>query len=222
MRTTPLGRVLLTTLAGVLACDSGRITGDEQTDIVAAFRDPSTAFDAIATYALPDSVVHLTTDRAEETPAALTRELDGRILDRVRTHLDARGYAHEPEPDRNPTDVVVLVSAIATPNFASWTNYPWFDWWGFFPGFAFGDFDPSWGIHYSWSEDAVAFRYEVGTIVIEMVDARSIDAPNQQVDAIWSGAINGVLPAEGSAGEARVLRSIDEVFALSPYLGSAP
>lgn len=209
-------------MASALACDADGITAGERQDIVAAFRDTDAEFDAIATYALPDSVVHLTTDRAAETPAEIPRELDDRILARVRTHLDSRGYEHEPEPDRNPIDVVVLVSAIAVPNFTSWVNYPWFDWWGFFPGFAFGAFEPTWGIEYPWSDEAVTFEYDVGSIVIEMIDARTIDEPNQQVHAVWSGAVNGALSPEAGAEESRIMSAIDEVFALSPYLGREP
>lgn len=212
---------VLAGVASALACDADTITVGERQEIVAAFRDTGTEFGVIATYALPDSVVHLTTDRAAE-PAEITRELDGRILARVRTHLDGLGYDHEPEPDRNPIDVVVLVSAIAAPDFTSWANYPWFDWWGFFPGFAFAAFEPTWGIEYPWSDDAIAFEYDIGTILIEMIDARSIDESNQQVHAVWSGAVNGILGVETDAQEARVMNAIDEVFALSPYLGREP
>lgn len=222
MRMMLLRYGVLAGMASALACEADGITAGERQDIVAAFRDADTEFDIIATYALPDSVVHLTTDRAAETPAELTRELDDRILARVRTHLDGLGYEREPEPERNPIDVVVLVSAIAAPNFTSWANYPWFDWWGFFPGFAFGAFGPAWSIEYPWSDEAVAFEYAVGTILIEMIDARSIDEPNQQVHAVWSGAANGVLSPGADAEEARVVSAINEVFALSPYLGREP
>lgn len=222
MRVMLLPYGALAGVAAVLACDSEQITAGERQDIVAAFRDAGTEFDVIATYALPDSVVHLTTDRAAETPSEITRDLDDRILARVRMHLDGRGYDHEPEPHRNPIDVVVLVSAIATPNFTSWANYPWFDWWGFFPGFGLGPFDPTWGIEYPWSDEAIAFNYDIGTILIEMIDVRSIDEPSQQVNAVWSGAVNGILTPATEAEESRIMIAIDEVFALSPYLGREP
>ncbi|MGH7574924.1 MAG: DUF4136 domain-containing protein [Longimicrobiales bacterium] len=222
MRLTLPRCIGLAGLASALACDSDLVTAGDPVSIVAAFRDMGTVFGDITTYALPDSVVHLTKDPTAEAPIEITRGLDDRILAHVRTQLDDRGYVREPQPEQSRPDVIVLVNVVATTDFASWTNYPWFAWWGFFPGFAFAEFDPTWGIEYPWSDEAIGFEYDAGTIVIEMIDARGIDEPDQSVRAVWSGAVNGALTSDAGAEEARVLGSIEEVFALSPYLRHEP
>lgn len=206
----------------LVACDANRITSAEQLDIVAAFRDTAVDFGAIATYAMPDSVVHLTADPENEPPAGVTRRFDELILARVQANLDERGYVRELDPAVNEPDVTVLVGAIATTRFISWVSYPWFAWWGFYPAFESGPFDPSWGIAYPWAGVITAFEYDTGTIVIEMLDARDIDPDDPRLNALWGSAMNGILSGSDEAIAARVTASIDEAFALSPYLRRAP
>jgi hypothetical protein len=211
-------------LAGQLAgCDANQITVATGQDIAAAFRDPAAAFDQIRTYALADSVVHLTRDRGEDHPMDLPRSFDAQILASVARHLDERGFSAEPDPAGQRPDVIVLVGVIASPEFTAWVSYPWYSWWEFFGGLGFfNGWDANWSIAYAWSDAIPGYQYDPGSLVIEMLDVRNIDFATRQVVAVWGGTVNGVLagPAEDMA--TRLARGIDEIFRISPYLTRAP
>jgi len=58
--------------------------------------------------------------------------------------------------------------------------------------------------------------YEVGTLVITMVDLRAPRETTKRVPVLWVAAVNGVLG--DSPVLPRVLTGIDQAFAQSPYL----
>ena len=62
----------------------------------------------------------------------------------------------------------------------------------------------------------VPYVYEVGTLVITMVDLRTPREVTKEIPLLWVASINAVL--NGSANLPRALQGIAQAFKQSPYL----
>ena len=201
------------------ACYPGAVTDVSELDVVAALHGDTARLDGVRTYAMPDTVLHRSSTLGGQETVPVSRAFDAQILADVARNLEALGFVRELQPESHRPDVVVLVTVTATQEIDAWVSYPWFGWWGFYPGWTFFPaFSASWGISYPWAGSVNAYTWTQGTLIVDMVDARSPDVANLRISSLWAGALNGVLQSDSPSGSERIQNGIDEMFRLSPYL----
>jgi len=191
-----LSMILFTVSFSLLfpSCYPGDPISPSDTDVVTTFRNATADFSTKITYAMPDSVLHISKDGPvdSESPA-----LDQQILSAIGSNMEQYGYTVELNQDQ--ADVIVVVMTART-QWASGGCIPWY--WGYYypyPGYCY----------------PVAYTYETGTILIQMVDP---DGGESARDALWVAGINGLLNSSSSTAS-RIDRAIDQAFIQSPYLG---
>ncbi len=210
---------LLGGLATMMACgDDTDVTAILPiTPVVAVFKDSTFDFTTLATYAMPDTVAHLTPLTGTALP--VTTQFDAEILSRVRLNLANRGYVQVANPTVQQPNFVVLVGTTATTNYNAFVGYSWFGAYGY--STAWGWFGPgfnnAWIINYPWYSFVGVTAYNQGSILVTIIPTSSINTANQTFKAAWAGVATSVLvnPALTSATIDGV---IDQMFTLSPYL----
>jgi hypothetical protein len=107
----------------------------------------------------------------------------------------------------------VLVVVAATTRIEVGISYSnWYGAWGYLPYWG-ATANPAW----AWGAPVgVPYFYEVGTLVVTMVDLRAPRETTGRVPLLWIAAINAVLSGDATIDEA--FRGIDQAFLQSPYL----
>ena len=131
----------------------------------------------------------------------------------------------------------------------AYTMYPgwWYDWggyWGWYGYYGYYKnanyyYDPWWGGYYPYypSYGYTSYTYETGTVMIEMIDGKSLkefydfvidktpdeiqDMPKDSIPEIkyrWQAFLNGVLSSTDAYNNDRFERSVNEAFEQSPYI----
>ncbi len=217
---------VLPVLAGAVllfaSCYPGEVTSIAQIDVVITTHDDTVNFQSFSTYLLLDSVVHIDFDTLNPGVAdsLLDRSNDALILAEVRDGIEALGYILEMNPETTQPDVVLLVGAIAVQkeayfSYGWYPYYGWGGWGGWGGGCCYG---PGWGWGYP-SGGVGSVTYDVGTLVITMLDPDRPSNPDTEVDTapvLWLAAINGILAGSGQA--ARLTNLIRQAYDQSPYL----
>jgi Domain of unknown function (DUF4136) len=212
--------ITIAALAGIGACTNGNgvtnLISPNNNGIVTTFNDTTFDFTTLRTFAMPDTIVHLFPLAA--SPQAVSRMLDQTILNQVREDLLNRGYTQVANPVATRPDFIVLVGVTATPNYNAWPGYSWFTFWGFSPGWDFFTprFTTGWGIVYPWFSLIGATSYDRGTLIIDLIPTSSVDPARQTIRSAWAGVAMGLL--NGGVTSARTTTTIDQLFALSPFL----
>ena len=203
------GAVLL-----LVSCYPGDVTNIQQLDVVVTTHDDSVSFSTFSTYVVLDSVVHI--DLIDnDNDSLLTRENDELILSRVVAGIQGMGYVEEMDPDNNTPDVVLLVGALGVTKRA-YISYPWYPYWGWGWGGGWGCCGPGYGWGYPGGVTTVT--WDVGTLLITMLDPDAPSTGNDLAGVIWLAGINGILSSSASATTARITSLIDQAFTQSPYL----
>jgi hypothetical protein len=192
----------------------------EEFDVVATFYDQDADFSAFSTfYCRLDSIVQIMIPGGQNRE--LTHEYDAGLLGQIRDDLESRGYSRVADPQATPPDMAVLVSAAATTEYDPYASSPWFSYWGSWFADSLGvDVGVTWGLDYSWYSGSVVYSYDVGALVVLLVDTRNIDTiqNKDELNVLWMGSFNGLLSGSSVAIKARVSNAIDQMFEQSPYL----
>jgi hypothetical protein len=97
----------------------------EDLDLVATVYDKSENFEALSSFALPDTIVHLKDTTNPDNDVDLSRQYDSFILNLIRENMVNYGYEFIENPDTsNRPDVVLTVSAMGTKNYRYGTGIP--------------------------------------------------------------------------------------------------
>ncbi|MEQ9300649.1 MAG: DUF4136 domain-containing protein [Cyclobacteriaceae bacterium] len=177
----------------------------DELDIVVTIR-PDVSLKGYNDYFMPDTVIYIG-DRGDELSLIDER----RILSLVNDNLQSYGWQKEADPEENGSDVLVFVTVLNN----SQSGVIWWDWWGWWPGWGYPCY-PGYPGYPGWGGGAV-YSYEVGTILIEMIDpAQSADGDNESYLFLWEAAMNGLI--QGSNVETRYTDGINQAFDDSPYL----
>jgi Domain of unknown function (DUF4136) len=193
-------------LALTAACYADSFTSPDDIGWVVTLVDSTTSsLFAARTFALPDTVVELRGDSDFDHAA------DPIIADRIRAHFTALGWTEVRDPSGPSPDVLVVLGA-STRVEVGYTYVDWFSSYGSVP--YWGTADPTWA--WGMPGGAIPYVFEVGTLLLTMVDLRAPRDSTKLVPILWIAAINGVL--SDAATLPRALDGIDQAFAQSPYL----
>jgi hypothetical protein len=200
-------------LFALVSCYPGQPEDISQLDTVVTLYDDTVDFTSFSTYAMPDSVNHFCPDSTGQSCIDVSRQFDQLMLQTVATNMQALGYTREfnPSPGNEP-DVLITVAVTASKNWIVSGGYPWYPWWGWYPCC----WGPGWNPWYPpyWT----ASSYEVGTILITMVDVDG--AASENIPVSWTGILNGLLGTQASATQSRIVDGINQAFDQSPYLNT--
>ena len=199
------------------ACYPGEPTSVTQLDVVLTTHDSTVSFGSFTTYAMPDSVVHIGNDSLIDDIVDLPRAFDDLILETVEDNMEALGYDREDDPLNNAADLVLLVAAVGVENTDYWYYGGWGSYWGYYPGWGYPGGYPGYGWYYP-PYYGGSVTYEVGTLMLFLVDPEALDAELDAIGVVWAGAVRGLLT--DTPTPTRVVDGIDQAFTQSPYLGN--
>ncbi len=183
-------------------------------DVIITQYEKSTDFSKYKTYAIVDSVYHLTGDTTKPDSEYLSRKHDAFIIKTVTENMNALGYTQVLNPtDPNQIDVVLYVAALGS---KVDQYYYGGGWWGggYYPGWGWGGgYYPGWG----YPGYVGKTTYYVGTLFINYVDTDNIR--NSTIDVEWYAILNGLLNNDSyTVTQNRLKDRIDKAFNQSPYL----
>jgi hypothetical protein len=192
----------------------------EEFDVVATFYDKDAKFGAIKTYAMPDSIMHITSSGTSSSDN-ISRDYDEIILSQVAANLNALGYTREMDPENNPADVIVTI-AITVGAYDLYNPYPFFEYWGWYDGWeAYAvDYESDWRYDYE-EYDQQDYELRVGSVIVNMVDPNDPKIQEKEIPSIWIALLNGLAGDTFTSTRSRLLTLINQCFEQSPYLGAS-
>jgi hypothetical protein len=175
----------------------------EDLDIIFTTYDEEYQFDSKQTYSRPDKIViDVEIENGDTTYIYMKDQFANQIFEAIDRNMTNNGWSR--------ININQGPDLTLTPAVTKSTNYYysyWYDWW-------YGGWYPGWGWYYP---PTYVGSQTVGTLIIAMADPNiGQDNPINQSEAVWLSVTNGI--AEGRNVERRVLESIDQSFAQSPYL----
>jgi hypothetical protein len=219
---------LIIVVAGVSSCYPIDDLTVEDLDITATIYDktyydgPSgnvNKFEDLMTFTVVDTIMHLVESGTEDN---ISHQYDDFVLEQVRLNMLKLGFTEELNPEVNPAEVVITVSAMSSEH-EVYTWYPYWGWyWGYggypYKGTATGDLISAYSYYYPWLPYSTYYSYQSGSVLLEMVDAARVDPDVEEIPVIWAGIVNGVLESSQSGTKNRLSTGIDQCFNQSPYL----
>jgi hypothetical protein len=135
------------------------------------------------------------------------------IVARVRTHLVRLGWADVTTTHGVQPDVIVLIAAAERVQ-TSVAYVDWYGSWGYLPYWG-----PSVNSASVWEvpSGAIPFSYEVGTLLITMLDLREQRGNTDAIPLLWAAGLDGVVTTPTNT-LSRAMLGVDQAFAQSPYL----
>lgn len=204
------------------ACYPGEELSYSDLDLVATAYDQKADFTAFKTYYMPDSIVHLKDTLNLDNNVDISRAFDSYILDLVRTNMGNYGYTLEADPEDNPPDLFLTVSAMATENYSVYYYYPYYYYgWGW--GWYYKNTENAdyygWGGYYPpyWG-GAYVTSYTSGSLIMNMHDVHNATADTDSIPIVWIGGINGLIGSSTQTTANRLEYNINQAFTQSPYL----
>ena len=190
---------------------------------VVTFADSAFDFTTLHTFAMPDTVAHLT--NVGVNPVPVTNAFDQTILAQVRADLLARGYT-EVDPKVTRPDFVVLSGVSASDNYNAFITANWFTYWGTSPVWAWvpNGVDPSWTIIYPWFNPGSVVTFQRTTLIVTIVPTTLAVNPliaQKEIRAVWAGVATSLL-GQQNITQANVQNAINIMFQQSPYLTNTP
>ena len=201
-----LGAVVLASACG------DTVTGNDLSGAVVTLVDSTgPALRSARTFALPDTIIELPIGSS-----SISHQADHEIITHIREQFLALGWRDLTNVPGAHPDVVIL-TADNTREQSGAAYFDWFGGWGYLPywGSAVGP-GWAWGMPFG----AIPYVYQVGTILITMLDLRAQDENTERIPLLWAGVLDGILPSGANAKNTlpRIIDGIDQAFAQSPYL----
>jgi len=175
----------------------------DELDLVITDHDPNFDFKGHNKYAIPDSIVKITGNKAAGEPPVFVKEpYNTKILDRIKSNMTSLGYTLVPNVAQ--ADLVLFPSALEV----QYTEY-YYDYY-----YYWGWYYPYYGWYYPYT---TVTTYSTGTMLMNIVVAGQTSV-SVNLHVAWTGLLNGVMDSYGSDGENRLYRAIDQAFNQSDYL----
>jgi len=215
---------LLASLLFLSACnlypdDDARV---DEYDAVITYYDRTIDFGTFKTYAIVDSVrqISFSQDGPDDREPVRNSQY---IIDLINSNMQARNYDKVENPA--DADLIINAGALTVSNMViSGGGYPGY-WWGY-PGGWYGAGYwwgyPGYGYYYPWYPITYVTEYEVGTLLIELIDQKNFNPDvSDQFTVRWNAAVRGVVGITDNADIRNRLRiDINQAFEQSPYLKS--
>lgn len=190
------------------ACYPGEgVTNVEQVDVVITTHDEDVDFATYQTYAMQDTVVHITGDD-DSGIVDLPRAYDDLILDEIAQNMADAGYTRLTGAAAPDADLVLLVGAIGTSRTEWYVSGGWWGYWGYYPGY------PGYG--WGWPPYYGSVTIEQASVMLFLLDPNNAGPTNASL--VWAAAGRGLLGYP--APQNRIVSSINQMFTQSPYLGT--
>jgi len=220
LRRVTVVAILVAALMAMFSCYPNGPQDAEEFDVVATFYDQDADFSVFSNFASRTDSIHQVDIGGAEN-LQLSHDHDAEILALINQKFTDRGYTRENDPATNRPDMAVLVAAAATTEYDPYASSPWFSYWGtWFSDSLEVDADVTWGLDYSWYSGSVVYSYDVGSLVIMLLDIRNIDDQTARADipVLWMGTFNALLSGNEATIVGRVEKGIDQMFEQSQYL----
>ncbi len=181
----------------------------DEFDVVATFYNENFNFGRVRTFAMPDSIAHIS-----EGTSTVSRGYDEIVLEQVASNMKALGYKREMDPETNGADVLVLVSA-TNESYNIYSSSGYSENWGWYGGYGY---ESGYGYSYP-GYGGSDYSVRTGTVFIQMLDPNRPGA-DDTLPTEWLGLINGLTDDFPENVRARLVNTINQCFVQSPYLGS--
>ncbi len=178
-------------------------------DVIITQYNKTTDFTKYKTFAIIDSVFHLTGDTTKPDSKYLNRKHDKFIVKTISENMKNLGYTQITDTLLvDSVDVVIYIAAQGT-KVDQYYYGGWYD--GYYPGWGY----PGYGWGYPGYVESTT--YYVGTLFINYVDVNNIG--NSKIKVEWNAILNGLLNNDSyTVTENRLKSKIDQAFNQSPYL----
>jgi len=204
--------LLLIVAAGMIAATScykypSRTDYLTETDVVVTLYDVNTNFNHLKTYSIPDSIGVITDDDTVATQVA--NDTTRAVLDRIIHNMTQRGFTKVDTTDNPDMAInVVAIKALNTVNYypGYWWGYP-----GYYPPGYWGWYD--WNYYYPWYP-VYQYQYEVGTIIIDVVDLKHTNPNGKTLTIVFHAYIRGLLNGRHTLNQ--ILGDIDQAYIQTP------
>lgn len=198
--------------------DNARV---DEFDAVITYYDRTSDFSSYKTYAIIDSVHQISPDNSgQPNPSNPVSRYSNYIIQLLNTNLQSRGYVKVNNP--NDADIVINAGIISTTNIVFSGGYPPYYWgcptgWCS-PGYWWGY--PGYDYYYPWFPVSFVTQYEVGTLIIDLIDNENFNpSTDDRLLIKWTGIVRGVTGLTDSRDIRNRLKiDIDIAFEQSPYL----
>jgi hypothetical protein len=173
--------------------------------VVQTSKDLSANFANYKTYYISDTIFR------HGTPDSIWYDSDSkRLVDEVKSQMDARGYTFVPSNHLAP-DLGLGLTAIKDLNIG--VIYPGW-WWGYWGGCYWGycGYPP----YYPWYGGGIVYSIPTGTIILDMIDLKNASS-EAKLTEIWGSVMSGGLGYTADDINLGV-EAIDQAFTQSPYV----
>jgi hypothetical protein len=180
--------------------------------------DVDAAWGTFQTYAMPDTIIHLTDPDNPEDTLPVSRDCDADILSEVADQMAAIGYTRMAvDTTQAAPDLALLVGVTASENWNAWVSYPWWGGWGGWGGWGWWGGYPGWGWGYPCCGSIQVSNYTTGSVVLYLFDPLQQPIEDETMPLDWMAVGNGLITAS-SGNCSRALNMIDQAYEQSPYL----
>lgn len=194
--------MLLGALIALSSCYPGDTVTTSELDLVLTHHKSDVDFTQNRTYIMPNAILVSSSDDDHSISPAD----EAAILANIESNLTSLGYERLPLADSLTVDLIIFPEVIIVDHVQAggcWGCYynPWY---------------PGWGGYYPPYPPSYVITYSTGTILISMINPDSLAENFPVANAIWIGAIDGLVRSGVTADY--INRHIDQAFLQSPYL----
>lgn len=178
----------------------------EENDMIGSLYDQSADFSSYKTFAIVDTVLSIRREDGKPIPDTSVSRFNDRIIKQIADGMIVKGYTRVSK-DSTP-DLGIDVSIIVDENIGSYT------YWGGYPGY-WGWYGYSYWYSYP---TTTYYRYEQGTLVMNMIDIKNKDDVSKELPVIWNNIAAGLVSDNVNYNYSRIERAINTMFEQSPYV----
>ena len=133
------------------------------------------------------------------------------IINTFASNMKDRGYVQLAKAERESADLGIQLSYIENTYYFTdyYSPYYWYDWW--WGSYYWWD----WGPIYPYPSYAVTYRYDVGSLLGEII---SIDKTTEKLQQIWSMCVGGTMSGSTRTDVNKAKRGVNQAFNQSEYI----
>lgn len=168
--------------------------------------DKSVDFSQFSTFYISDAIKVLSDKETDWSDANAQS-----IITTFAENMKDRGYVQLDESEKENADLGIQLSYIESTYYFTnyYSPYYWYDWW-------WGNsYWPGWGPMYPYPSYAVTYRYDVGSLLGEII---WINRTSQKLHQVWSMCVGGTMSGSTRTDIANAKKGVNQAFKQSPYI----